>query len=52
MIHKNFIANQWVSALAGQTLPVINPSDGQMYAEIARSGEADIDVAVRAARDA
>jgi aldehyde dehydrogenase (NAD+) len=52
MIYKNFINNQWVSALAGQTVAVVNPSDGQVYAEIARSGEADIDVAVRAARDA
>src|SRR3546814_1872876 len=50
MMHKNFIGNQWVSALAGQTVPVIDPSNGQLYAEIARSGEADIDVAVRAAR--
>jgi len=52
MMHKNFIANQWVSALAGQTVPVIDPSNGLLYAEIARSGEADIDVAVRAARAA
>ncbi|MYN13199.1 aldehyde dehydrogenase family protein [Pusillimonas sp. TS35] len=52
MIYKNFIGNQWLSALAGQTLPVINPSDGQLYGEIARSGEADIDTAVRAARTA
>ena len=52
MIHKNFIGNQWVSALGGQTLAVLDPSDGQMYAEIARSGEADIDAAVRAARAA
>lgn len=52
MIYKNFINNQWVSALAGQTVAVVNPSNGQVYAEIARSGEADVDVAVRAARDA
>lgn len=52
MIHKNFIANQWVSALAGQTVPVTDPSDGQLYAEVARSGEADVDTAVRAAREA
>lgn len=52
MIYKNFINNQWVSALSGETLPVLDPSDGQLFAEIARSGEADIDVGVRAARDA
>lgn len=52
MIHKNFIANEWMSPLAGQTLPVYDPSNGEMFAEIARSGAADIDVAVRAARSA
>src|SRR5690606_18459870 len=30
----------------------IDPSDGQLYGEIARSGDADIDAAVRAARNA
>jgi aldehyde dehydrogenase (NAD+) len=52
MIYKNFIGNQWVSAMAGQSLSVVDPSTGEMYAEIARSGETDIDAAVRAARDA
>lgn len=52
MIHKNFIANTWVSAMAGGTLPVIDPSDGKLFAEIARSGGADIDDAVHAARSA
>src|SRR5690606_18254577 len=49
---KNFISNQWVSALANQTLPVVDPSTGEEYAEIARSGDADIETAVRAARGA
>lgn len=52
MLHKNFIANQWVEALGGQTVTVIDPSNGQPFAEIARSGEADIDAAVQAARAA
>jgi aldehyde dehydrogenase (NAD+) len=50
MIHKNFIANTWVSAMSGATLPVIDPSDGKLFGEMARSGEADIDDAVHAAR--
>src|SRR3546814_338109 len=50
MIHKNFVANKWVSAMSGETLPVVDPSDGQVYAEIARSGQVDIDAAVAAAR--
>ncbi|NYT38499.1 aldehyde dehydrogenase family protein [Allopusillimonas soli] len=52
MIYKNFIGNQWLSAMSGQSLPVVDPSDGQLYAEIARSGEPDIEAAVRAARAA
>ena len=52
MKHKNFIDNQWVDAQGGETLAVIDPSDGASYAEIARSGPADIDAAVRAARQA
>lgn len=52
MIYKNFIGNKWVSALSGQSLPVVDPSDGQLFAEIARSGAADIDAAVHAARAA
>lgn len=49
---KNFIANEWVAAAAGETIPVLNPSDGTAFEAIARSGEADIDRAVQAARQA
>ncbi len=46
----NFIANQSVASAAGETLPVIDPSDGQVFDQLQRSGEADIDDAVQAAR--
>lgn len=49
---KNFIANQWVPAASGETIPVLNPSDGKAFDAIARSGEADMDRAVVAARAA
>ncbi len=52
MIYQNFIGNQWFSALTGETIAVYDPSTGQEYAEIARSGASDIDAAVRAARTA
>ena len=52
MVYKNFIGNCEVSAQAGHTLPVLDPSDGRVYAEIARSGQADVDLAVTAAREA
>lgn len=46
----NFIANQPVRSASGQTLPVIDPADGQPYDTIERSNAADIDAAVQAAR--
>lgn len=52
MSYQNFIANRWVPARSGETLPVIDPSDGQPFDTIARSGAADIDAAVAAARAA
>ena len=48
----NFIANQSVPSLAGQTLDVIDPSNGQVFDHIQRSQAADIDQAVAAARAA
>jgi aldehyde dehydrogenase (NAD+) len=46
----NYIANQAVRSASGQTLPVIDPADGQPYDSIERSNAADVDVAVQAAR--
>src|ERR1700690_2664176 len=48
----HFIANRWMLAESGATLPMIDPSDGQPFAAIARGDAADIDAAVRAARTA
>lgn len=45
-VHQNFIGGSWIGAAA--TIPVINPSDGQVMAEIARGGAAEIDHAVAA----
>lgn len=46
----NFIANASQPSASGQTLAVIDPSDGQTFDQIQRSNAADIDEAVRAAR--
>ena len=51
-MQHNFIANQSVPALAGQTIDVLDPSDGQVFEQIPRSQAADIDAAVQAARAA
>ena len=48
----NFIANGWVAAATGPTLPMIDPSEGEPFAAIARSDAPDVDAAVRASRAA
>ena len=47
-----FIDGDFVDAAGGQTLPVINPHDGTVLAEVAEAREADVDRAVAAARRA
>ncbi len=47
---KNYIGGAWVAS--SRTLPVINPSDGQVIGQIARGGAAEIDAAVKAAQAA
>lgn len=50
--HAHFIANRRVPSAHGGTLPVVDPSDGQVFAQIARGGPAEVDLAVAAARRA
>ncbi|MFO0458493.1 MAG: aldehyde dehydrogenase family protein [Burkholderiales bacterium] len=48
----HFIDNESVPADGGESLPVVDPSTGAVFAQIARGGAADVDRAVRAARAA
>ena len=48
----NFIANQSIPAQGGQTIEVLDPSNGQVFEHIQRSQAADIDQAVQSARAA
>ena len=48
----NFIANRWQGSTTGATLPMVDPSDGETFATIARSAPADVDAAIQAARSA
>ena len=48
-ILNNFVGGKAVPALAGDTMPVVNPSSGELLAEAPRSGPEDVDAAVRAA---
>ncbi len=49
--HKNFIGGEWVESEGG-TMEVLNPSTGEVIAEVQRSTEADVDRAVDAAKSA
>ncbi|UUO04957.1 aldehyde dehydrogenase family protein [Blastopirellula sp. J2-11] len=47
-----FIDGQWVPAMSGNTFATLNPATEEVIAEVAEGDAADIDVAVRAARNA
>ena len=48
----NYIANRACPSGSGQTIAVVDPSDGQIFDHIQRSNAQDIDAAVRAAHAA
>ena len=48
----HFIANKSVPAADGATIPVVDPSDGGVFAQLARGTAEDVDRAVRAAERA
>uniref|UniRef100_A0A7N5ZRW8 aldehyde dehydrogenase (NAD(+)) n=1 Tax=Anabas testudineus TaxID=64144 RepID=A0A7N5ZRW8_ANATE len=47
-----FINNQWQDAASGKTFPTINPATGEVICEVAEADQADVDKAVKAARNA
>ena len=49
---KLFIGSQWVDARSGKTFDTVNPTDETVLAAVAEADEADVDLAVRAARKA
>ena len=50
--YQHFIDNQFVTAGDEQSIPVIDPSSGEVFASLARGSAATIDLAVRSARRA
>jgi 1-pyrroline dehydrogenase len=50
--HKNFAGGEWVDSAAGETMEVVNPSTGEVIAEVASSTAEDADRAVQAAKAA
>ncbi|MFZ4967157.1 aldehyde dehydrogenase family protein [Pseudomonas sp. Mn2068] len=49
---QNFIDGERCDALSGATFDVVNPATGQVHATAPRSEQADVDLAVKAARKA
>ena len=47
-----FIGGQWHEATGGARMDVIDPSTGEVVTTVAEAGAADVDTAVRAAREA
>ncbi|KAK7886691.1 hypothetical protein WMY93_026312 [Mugilogobius chulae] len=50
--NKLFINNEWQDAVSGRTFPTINPSTGEIICQVAEADAADVDKAVKAARQA
>jgi len=49
---QNYVGGAWTDAEASERLPVTNPATGEVLAEVPLSGGAEVDAAVRAAREA
>jgi len=50
--YKNFVGGDWVDAVGGETMEVLNPATGEAIAEVPRGGELDVERAVQAAKKA
>ena len=44
------IANEWVDAISGKTINVINPANGKVIGKVAHAGIADLDRVLAAAQ--
>src|SRR5688500_7434730 len=49
---KNYIGGEWVESSAEKSTPVVNPATCEVLAECPDSNRADVDAAVRSAREA
>jgi len=49
---KLLIDGKWVDSKSGKTFPTYNPATEEKIADVAEAGEADVDLAVKAARKA
>ncbi|HET9803160.1 MAG TPA: aldehyde dehydrogenase family protein, partial [Candidatus Acidoferrum sp.] len=51
-MYENYINGEWVGPSSRETFPVYDPSTEEVIAQVAASGAADVDCAVKAARTA
>ena len=49
---KDFVGGEWVDAVEGGTMEVLNPATGEAIAEVPRGTQGDVDRAVEAAKKA
>ncbi|XP_063042357.1 aldehyde dehydrogenase, mitochondrial-like [Engraulis encrasicolus] len=50
--NKLFINNEWQDAVSKKTFPTVNPATGEVICQVAEGDKADVDKAVKAAKDA
>ena len=50
--HRLLINGKWVNAASGKTFPTYNPATGEILSNVAEGDKADVDIAVKAAREA
>ena len=50
--YENFVGGEWVGAVDGGTMEVLNPATGETIAEVPQGTQADVDRAVEAAKKA
>jgi len=51
-MQHHFIDNRWVAPASGEQIPVVDPSNGEIFDAIARGNQVDVELAVGAARRA
>lgn len=52
LLPQIFINNEWFKSSSGKTFPTVNPATGEEIAQIQQGSPADVDKAVKAARNA
>ncbi len=49
---KMLVGGKWVNSHSGKTFPTVDPTNGEVICNVAEGDKADVDLAVKAAREA